>query len=229
MFTWMGIYTGFLILAGRLSTMTDHTELIHAVGEIIFITVVLTVLKKKRKLFYYGIRSLRELNYSKLLYCMPMVLLCTVNLWLGISVKDEPARVMLECIWMACVGFSEELLFRSFLIRAVSRKNERIAILLSGCIFGIVHLFNLIGGADAGETLIQVLYACSLGLMFAMFFVRTGNIIPCMITHSLIDITSVFGNPATPTAQDEAVYAVMIVIPLLYAWYVWKKQSEGFQ
>lgn len=204
MFTWMEIYTGFLILAGSFSATTDHTELIYAVGEIIFIFAVFAVLKKNGKLAYYGIRSLKELNYRKLLYCMPMVLLCTVNLWFGICVKDQPIKVLLECIWMACVGLSEELLYRSFLIRAVSRKDEKSAVLLSGCIFGIVHLFNLIGGADAGETLMLVLYACSLGLMFAMFFVRTGNIIPCMITHSLIDTTSVFSNPDTTITQMQS-------------------------
>ena len=59
--------------------------------------------------------------------------------------------------------------------------------IISSLFFGIAHLFNLAGGANLAATLLQVVYAFAIGLMFAALAVRTQTILPLIVIHGLID------------------------------------------
>ncbi len=93
---------------------------------------------------------------------------------------------------MLIPGIWEEVAFRGVMLPMLSKKySSKIAILISSVIFGLVHSFNIIitiiYGANPILILFQVIYATFLGISFAYMYVKTGSLLPSIITHYLID------------------------------------------
>ena len=90
---------------------------------------------------------------------------------------------------MLCVGFVEEVIFRGFLFKAIARDNETLAIIISSVTFGLGHLLNLVNGSGAElvEDLFQVTGAIVIGFLFVILFDRGGSLLPCIITHAVIN------------------------------------------
>lgn len=220
---WTVIYFTLVILANVLSNFVIKIpNSINAFVEILFPIVVITYLKKKSLLSYYGINSLKNLHYKNLLFCVPMIIIALVNLGFGIHINYSWQQLLLISIAMLGVGFSEEILFRSFLIKAVINKNTKAAIFIPSIVFGVIHLTNLFGGANLIQTVLQVIYATSFALMCSLFFIKTNNIIPCMICHSLVNITNSF-IPNDLSIKYQCIGCIAFIIPsAFYALFLYK-------
>lgn len=89
---------------------------------------------------------------------------------------------------MLIPGIWEEVAFRGIILTLLLKKySEKKAIIIDGLLFGVMHFLNIIGGADVGSTIIQVLYATTLGFAFAYLYIKTESLVPCIIAHYLID------------------------------------------
>ena len=166
---------------------------------------------------YYGFKGVKDLkNY---LYFIPLLLLISVNLWEGIHVQNTKTEILFHILTMLNVGFIEEIVFRGFLFRMMEKDNVKIAILVNALTFGIGHILNLLNGAEILPTLLQIGGATSIGFLFVTIFYKSGSILPCMITHSLINALSIF------RGSNEIVFylssIVLMVIPALYAVYIY--------
>lgn len=136
----------------------------------------------------------RVTNGKKYLYYIPFILLCTVNLWFGVSMHHDVTDQIFAVITMALVGYVEEIIFRGLLFKAIEKDNAKQAIIISAITFGVGHIVNLLTGQASFDTLLQIGYAVAVGFAFVMFFYKSGSLIPCIITHSVIDITSTLSN-----------------------------------
>ena len=223
---WLCTYFGLLISANFLSQAINIPNSFNAIIEVIFPILVIYYLKKKNLLNYYGLNSLNNLNHKNLIYYLPMVVLILSNLIYGISVNYPTGQIALIAISMIGVGFSEEILFRSFLIRTLEKLDKKLAIILPSALFGLFHLFNLFAGAELFATLSQVLYASFVALAFSLFFSKTNNVVPCMITHALVNITDIFIPTDLTTTKQITMCIVMIVASGLYALYLFKTKKE---
>lgn len=223
---WIIIYFMLVILANILSnTIIKIPNSINALVEIIFPISVIIFLKEKKLLSYYGINSLKRLELKNLLYFVPMIIISLVNLRFGIYINYSWQQILLISITMLGVGFSEEILFRGFLMKAIMNKNPKAAILLPSIIFGIIHITNLFSGANIIMTILQVIYATFFALMCSMFFYKTNNLIPCMICHSITNITDVF-LPNNLSIEDQYIGCIAFIIPsAFYAWYLYKTKK----
>lgn len=90
-------------------------------------------------------------------------------------------------------GFTEEVIFRgpgiaNFMRVTDDEKKIPLIFWISSLSFGLMHLTNFLAGADLLMTVVQVISACSVGMLFAAIFLRTGNLWPCIIYHTLIDL-----------------------------------------
>lgn len=217
----MIIYFSLVISANILSNMVIKIpNSINALVEIVFPLTIIIILKKKKLLSYYGINDLKLLNYKNLLFCIPMILIPLVNLRFGIHINYSWGQLILISISMLGVGFSEEILFRSFLMKAVMNKSTKAAILFPSILFGVIHLTNLFGGADIIATILQAIYAVSFSLMCSLFYYKTNNIIPCMICHSITNITNSF-LPDNLSIQYQCVGCIAFILPsAFYALYL---------
>lgn len=108
---------------------------------------------------------------------------------------STPALLFLIFLTYAfIVGFSEEIMFRGIffplLITANSRKWQVYkAAIISSLLFGLVHYINLLKQPDnfRGVTS-QVIFAFSLGVFLTGLLLRTNNIVPVALIHSLINL-----------------------------------------
>lgn len=86
-------------------------------------------------------------------------------------------------------------------------------------------MLNLVNGSGAGiaENLIQVTAAIAIGFLFVILFHRGESLLPCIITHSAINITSGFANKAWLTIEKCLVFELVVfVITISYSFILTK-------
>ncbi len=183
--------------------------------------IVLIIMLKRTS--YYGLTKVK--NPKKYLYFLPLLLIASINLWNGININNTKSEIIFHILSMINVGFIEEIIFRGFLFKMIEKDNVKRAIIISAITFGIGHIVNLINGADLVPTLIQICYAVSIGFLFVTIFYKSKSIIPCIITHSLINALSIFNVENTIISLYVAPI-VLIIVPILYTIYINKTIKE---
>lgn len=185
------------------------------------ITLILLMIILNRT-SYYGLK--RVTNLKKYLYFIPLLLIVSVNLWNGININNSTNEIIFYILTMLNVGFIEEIIFRGFLFKMMEKTNLKRAIIVSSITFGIGHIVNLLNGVDLISTLMQICYAIAIGYVFVTIFYKSKSLIPCIITHSLINSLSIFN-----VQNQMSLYIVTIfltIISLTYATYINKTIKE---
>lgn len=167
---------------------------------------------------YYGLTKVT--NIKKYLYFIPLILIISVNLWNGININNTPKEILFYILNMINIGFIEEIIFRGFLFKMMSKDNIKIAIVVSTITFGIGHIINLLNGANLIPTLIQVCYAISIGYLFVILFYKSESLLPCIITHSLVNALSIFNIDNIISMYIAPMF--LIIAPIIYAHYIKK-------
>lgn len=172
---------------------------------------------------YYGLVGVK--HAKECLYFILLALILTVNLWTGIHISKPVEEIVLHILTMLNVGFIEEIVFRGFLFRMMEKTNERSAVWVSALTFGVGHVINLLNGAPLIPTLLQIGYAVAIGYLFVILFRKSGSLIPCIVTHSLMNALSVLN-------QENDLYryisgAFLTVVPIVYALIINKRKNKG--
>ena len=157
------------------------------------------------------------------MYFIPLLLIISVNLWNGVNINNSSTEIIFYILTMMNVGFIEEVIFRGFLFKMMEKDNVKSAIIVSSVTFGIGHIINLLNGAELLPTLMQICYATSIGYLFVIIFHKSKSIVPCIITHSLVNSLSIF-NATNNTSYVSSIF--LIVVPLIYAIYINKTIKE---
>lgn len=198
-----------------------YTSYISFIINTIFSIGLIGIIVALKRTSYYGLTKVK--GAKKYLYFIPLIIIGTVNIWNGINIKNSTSEILFHILTMINVGFIEEIIFRGFLFKMMAKDNIKSAIIVSSITFGIGHIVNLLNGADLIPTLIQICYAVSIGYLFVTIFYKSKSLIPCIITHSLINSLSIFN------AENSTSYIVPIIltlIPLAYAIYINKTIKE---
>ena len=153
-----------------------------------------------------------------LAYYLPLILISSFNLWLGIRGNLSPTALIFHILLMLCVGFLEELLFRGFLFEALRKENPRTATVVSSLTFGVGHILNLFNGSgmDLRAVIVQIVFAVLLGYLFVTLYLRSGSLLPCILSHQAINILSAFANHQASGARLMTVNLAEIFLILLY-------------
>ncbi len=174
---------------------------------------------------YYGLcRS--QVPARVMLWYLPLIFLSTGNLWNGVSCTLPAAETACYLVAMACVGFLEELLVRGFLFQYLKRRSIKLAVGVSVISFGAAHVLNLfsLGELTLAENLLQILSALCVGFLYAAILLRSGSLLPCILSHSVINMLFVFGREAgLSTAQRLQSSGIQMAIMVLYGAYLLKK------
>lgn len=178
--------------------------------------LLLVLLLDRRK--YYGLTKVN--NYNKYLYFIPLMLTVSVNFWSGININNSLKEIVCYIIFMINVGFIEEIIFRGFLYKMMEKDSKRMAILVSSLTFGIGHIINLFHGMELVPTLFQICYSVSVGYLFVIIFDKSRSLIPCIITHSLTNASSIFYQDGEVLMY--VIPAFLIIISLWYSRYILK-------
>ncbi|MBE6140614.1 MAG: CPBP family intramembrane metalloprotease [Firmicutes bacterium] len=175
--------------------------------------IVMIILKR---VSYYGLTKVT--NLKKYLYFIPLVLIVSVNLWNGININNSRTEIVFHIFNMINIGFIEEIIFRGFLFKMMARDNIKSAIIVSSITFGIGHIINLFNGKDLVPTIMQVCYAISIGYLFVTIFYKSKSLIPCIITHCLVNSLSIFNIDNFISLYIASIF--LIIVPLFYAIYI---------
>ena len=178
--------------------------------------IIIIVLLKRVK--YYGLTKVKDVK--RYLYFFPLILIVSVNLWSGLNINNSLPEIIFHIITMINVGFIEEIIFRGFLFKMMEKDNVKSAMLVSAVTFGIGHIINLLNGADLISTLIQICYAISIGYLFVIIFYKSKSLIPCIITHSLVNALSIFNGDSGVLFYVSGIF--LIIVPIIYAVYICK-------
>lgn len=203
-------------IADGVSESIGIPKLLTLVFHLAMSAFALVWLKKHGLLAAYGICKPRA-EAKRFLYYVPLVLLASCNLWLGVAFTQPLAPTLLSIGSMLCVGFLEELIFRGFLFVAMAKNGRRAAIIVSSVTFGIGHIVNLFNGSGAAlpSTLMQILGAVAFGFLFVLIFDRGGSLIPCILTHSILNSLSIIGKDTENLATSLIVAVIAVIYTLI--------------
>lgn len=193
-----------------------------AIINTIFSILLIILMKLLKRIKYYGLTKV--INPKKYLYFIPLLLIVSVNLWKGININNSLSEIIFYILTMINIGFLEEIIFRGFLFRMMEKENVQIAIIVSAISFGIGHIINLLNGADLLPTLMQVCYASSIGYLFVIIFYKSKSIIPCIITHSLVNSLAIFNSESPKLFYISSIF--LVIVPIIYAIYINKNIKE---
>jgi len=220
---WIVLYVNVFSLADNASRSLGVEKLITFPAAAIMCIFLFLWLRRHGLNKKYGLCS-PKVKARDMLYYLPLLLIVSCNAWFGLTLNMSVLESLLYVLSMLCVGFLEELIFRGFLFKAMSRDGIKSAIIVSSVTFGIGHIVNLFNGSGAEllPTLLQVCYAVAAGYMFVIIFYRSGSLIPCILAHSGINMLSAFGvEPGSAGRIFSA--AALCVISLSYAIYLNRK------
>lgn len=172
----------------------------------------------------YGLNKATDIR--QYLYFIPLLLIASVNLWFGIQLHYDLTHQIIALATMILTGFAEELIFRGFLFRAIEKESLNRAIIISSVTFGAGHIINLLTGEATADTFFQMFYAIAIGFAFVMVFCRSGSIIPCIITHSIINATAELSVESSQVAMYIQV-VFLIVVAGSYAVYLFRLRPKS--
>lgn len=197
---WIGIYVLGLGNADVISESIGVPKLITALLGL-FLSLILWGFVRNNKLKeYLGLCGL-AVSSRQLLHFIPLIVISSVNFWNGLCMNYDVLTAVLFIVSMCFVGFLEELIFRGFLFRAMCRDGMKTAIVVSSLSFGVGHIVNLLLGEPLFETLLQLVYASAIGFCYTAVFCASGSIVPCIISHALVNSTSAFAADASDSRQ----------------------------
>ena len=156
------------------------------------------------------------------LWFLPLAALASCNLWHGTQWNFPPLETLTYILTMLMAGFLEEVLFRGLLFTALRPRGLKRAVLISALTFGLGHIVNLLNGAALLPTLLQLCYACAIGLLFTVLFQKSGSLLPGILTHSMLNALSAFSVEGGDVYQIITA-VILTLIALLYTLWLVKE------
>ena len=217
---WIVIYA---VGMGTLQSNFGLDSLWHMLGLVVISAAIYLFVKKNGLLEKYGLAGWAK-NSRAMLWFIPLWILSCLNLFSGFQPDYSVPGLIYAAVSMALVGFAEELIFRGFLFKAMLKDgNVKAAIIVSSVTFGLGHILNLFTGHELIATLIQVVFAVAMGFVFTLVFYKSGSLLPGILAHSLIDVTSVLASDDGSQLVNLIVHIVVIVVSIAYCLYLAKR------
>ena len=176
----------------------------------------LNILKPQGKSIIYGIKRGIPIFVVSLISLMSSVT--------GIIGENLNIPNLISLIILAItIGMAEEFFFRGFIQGEIvdaygkSRKQVIISVVVSGVIFGLVHITNALSGQDIITTLMQVLQASSLGILLGSIYFITKNIWSVVFLHAFYDFAIMLSevNSYKDCINSTDISTVMLIFTLV--------------
>lgn len=220
------VYVMAMSLGDTVSRSIGVEKSITVIASFLITVFLFLYIKRKDLMEKYGLKRV-EGKSREYLYYVPLLLIASVNIWFGVRMNMSILGSTLYALTMIFAGIIEEILFRGMLYKEMAENNEKRAIIVSSLLFGVGHMVNLFNGSGAElvSNMCQVIYAVSVGFMFVMLFKKSGSILPCIVTHSLLNALSTFNNEEKANKYIIPVSLFMVVVSVLYSIYLYRKKT----
>lgn len=205
----------------------EPLRLIIPVAQSVFVIWVLYALGWLKAAGFGGrIKDIHVLWFPLVLAFVPVLMFGTIEITSGYIVFYTLALVF--------TGISEEGLARGIFMKALLPKGPWVALLVMAGLFSIGHFTNLFfEDFTALEMAEKLLITFSFALLYGAVFLRTLNIWPLIVLHTVHDfsyLTSGAAGPFTVTPFPPAIHAGLAALSILYALFIMKRvDREDFQ
>ena len=217
---WIVIYT---VGMGALKSNFGLESLWQMLGLTVISAAMFLFVQRNGLLKKYGLSGWAK-NSRAMLWFAPLWILSCLNLFSGYSPDYPVPGVICAAVSMALVGFAEELLFRGFLFKAMLKDGSvKAAVIVSSVTFALGHILNLFTGQNLVDTLNQVVFAVAVGFVFTLVFYKSGSLIPDILAHSFIDVSSVFASDEGSQILNILLHVGIIAISAAYCIYLAKR------
>lgn len=220
----IGVYVVLNIAAENISGLLGLGKIIAASVNLILTVILFVWIKKHALSEEYGLCPFGG-SKKDYLYFIPLLIIASVNLWNGAAMNLSFFESVLFVLSMLCVGFLEEVIFRGFLFKSICKDNVKQAILISSLTFGLGHITSLLNGRDILPTLLQICYATAIGFLFTVIFYKGKSLLPCIITHGVLNSLSAFAVEAS-VSFNLISDIVLCVLSVGYALWILKKSEK---
>ena len=217
---------GYVLVFGNLRSLGDDSPAM-TIGLLVFSALLFLFVSRNDLMDTYGLTDWPS-NARKMLYFVPLWFLSTGNLWAGVSPRYQGIGLLCAIVSFALVGFVEELIFRGFLFKAMLKDGKAsTAIIVSSVTFGMGHIVNLFNGHASFETVLQMVFAISMGFIFTFVYYKSGSLLPGILAHSAIDVFSVFAKASTFSLLDQVYLGLTFVVAVLYCGYLMRVETPA--
>jgi membrane protease YdiL (CAAX protease family) len=208
-------------------------KLVPAIFHVIFAVLIYGWISKNGLIEKYGLFA-PKYKAAKAWFFLPLVIVACFGMVFGGKLQHSMPETVLHIVSMLCVGFLEEIIFRGFLFVGMARSNVLSAIIVSSITFGLGHIVNLLNGKAAFETIMQIIFAVTVGFTLVVLFYRGKSLLPCIIFHGVNNSLSAIEKSNEEIANilsmskesfEMAVLAIFIVILAVYSTVMYKKLS----
>ena len=201
------------------NTIANYPQGSLVVDEAILASLVLIVMllfknsyvfTQKREKFTKGL-------FYGLFYIIGAILFILIN---GVINGGLKGGLSIINIFIGCffVGVAEEFLCRGWLLNEFlerfgnTKKGIWYSIVISGIIFGLLHLGNIYTlGQDIPTTITQVIAAAATGIIFGIIYYKTKNIWTLIALHGLWDFSLFLSYISPVTMTTEVVSSFTII------------------
>ena len=211
---WIGVYCIGMSVFDEVSRRIGVESCASAVFAVTISLLLLFWLKKHGLRERFGL-CLPTAPAKAFLFYIPLIIITLRNLWGGVELHYDAVGTICFVIKMLCVGFLEELIFRGFLFRVMSRDSIKWAVVVSSITFGLGHILNLVNGSgmSLAENLTQIVFAILIGFLYVIIFYRGGSLWPCIISHGVFNSLSAFSASSESMVQ----LVLLCVLVVTYA------------
>lgn len=155
---WIIVY---VVVMGNLRGNFGDESLYSMLAALVMAVVLTVFIVRNRLTERFGL--VLWTDSRKYLYFIPFILLCTVNLWFGVSLHGSMGRQIVAVMTMALVAYVEEIIFRGLLFRAIEKDSEKQAIVISAVTFGAGHIAremvnHMLSLLDANQDVVVTTY-----------------------------------------------------------------------
>lgn len=218
------------------------------IGELLFAIygIVALLILKKIDVLKFKLEGFKEgLFAGGIIFVACFIIMLGVATGL-IPVTAKASDITIYILQMLLVGVAEEVLFRGILQNSVmdyigydTVGKIRLAIIISGVIFGLVHLSNAtLPGVSFGAAMQQAISVIPVGIIFGAIYYRSKkNIWTVIILHAINDFyTLIASGTLAGASQNEAlntrtnsVLGTYLVFGLIAIWLMRKKKMEALR
>ena len=191
--------------------------------EMLFAFVVLIVMLFFKNSYVFTEKKMKFVD--SVLLGLPMLIVILINIYFNYSSLETINYPNLINLLLYCtfIGIGEEFLCRGFLQNEFierfgdSKKHILLSILFSSLIFGLMHITNVLTGQSLFETIMQVLQATSIGILFGSIYYKSKNIWSVIFLHGLYDFSIMLSDINVIKSYDYTYTSKSIIIYTLFA------------
>lgn len=202
-FILLGIFIVFDITSNYLISLFGRSVIVgkygrNVIAEAIFlVTIIFMIIFSKNQYIFKE----KKIGFFKgLTLGLPILIILLFNIDFKALFTANIFDILSLFIFTVLIGLSEEFLCRGWIQNEMlerfgnNRKQVILSLILSGLLFGLMHISNFFLGQGAIETIAQIIQTVAVGFLFGAIYYRSKNIWLVVFLHAFWDFAVMTGD-----------------------------------